>query len=430
MKQSEALTILHSGKNALLTGPAGTGKSYLLNQFLAETQAKGRKVLVTASTGIAATHIGGRTIHSVLGLGIHDDYPARLIDSIAKKSWVRKSVLKADTLVIDEISMLSPLHFEAANRVCQKIRGSTAPFGDLQVVMCGDFFQLPPITRPRRPTQEASAPQALSLLDEQLPVHPFVFGTPTWDHLDPSVLYLTEQYRQNDDAFERILGHLRDGTLEEEHIKLLESRLNADLDIDTPTRLHTHNVRVDAENNQQIAKLTTKPVGFRMTHSGDAKLAESLAKGCLAPQALQLKQGATVMFVKNGFSEGYVNGTIGTVVDFDEDLPVVVTEKGRMISVEPQDWELTDYDDTVLATITQIPLRLAWAITVHKSQGMTLSAAEIDLSRAFVEGLGYVALSRVASLDRLRLLGFNARALQVAPAAREIDEQLRTLTPA
>lgn len=411
MLQSDALTHLLSGKNAFVTGPAGAGKTYLLREFIKESKKCGKRVAVTASTGIAATHLEGKTLHSFAGIGVREDFDERMIALIARKHWVKLAIRRADVLIIDEVSMLQRSTFDAANRICKRVRDSAAPFGGMQVVLCGDFFQLPPVSN-------ASANASVG----------FIYECDAWNELGLDVLYLTEQFRQTDNALHRLLMSLRAGDLTEYHVEQLTARINAELDSDVrPTRLHSHNANVDGINAAELARLGGKHQSFAMRTSGDDKATEALARGCLAPADLQLKRNAAVMFVRNGFSEGYVNGTLGTVVDFTpEGLPKVQVANGETLLAEPQTWELLDFDDKPIASITQVPLRLAWAITVHKSQGMSLSAAEIDLSRAFVAGLGYVALSRVTSFDGMRLLGFNAKALSVSRVAQEIDANLRS----
>ena len=198
-----------------------------------------------------------------------------------------------------------------------------------------------------------------------------------------------------------------------------------------PTRLYTHNVDVDAENERELEKLAGSSRLHEMSSSGKAHIVEALKKGILAPETLRLKKKAAVMFIKNSFDEGYVNGTLGVVEDFDNSglpagqagAPIVRTFSGRKIFVTPAEWTVEE-EGKVLARVEQLPLRLAWAITVHKSQGMSLDAAEIDLSRAFVPGQGYVALSRLRSLAGLALRGFNDMALAMHPRAMEIDARL------
>lgn len=405
MTQAYALRVLEAGRNAFVTGPPGAGKSYLIRQFV-EAARVTKKVAITASTGIAGTHVGGTTLHSWAGLGVRDQYTRKDISDIAGKAWVAARIRNADILVIDEVSMLHTSTFEAADLVCKKVRRSPEPFGGMQVVLCGDFYQLPPVSN------EGTTD--------------FIYGCSTWHDLDLAVLYLGEQHRQEDDQLLAILNAIRSGNVDANHVDVLNARMNAVLDDGVvPTRLHTHNVNVDRVNAVELGKLTGKSVFFDMSSTGPEKLTEPLRKSCLAPQRLELKTGASVMFVKNNLSEGYINGTLGTVVGFDEGKVKVRTDRGYEITVDPQSWETEDNKGKTVAAISQIPLRLAWAISIHKSQGMSLSAAEIDLSRAFVEGLGYVALSRVTTLAGIRLLGFNRQSLAVSDVAQRIDLELQ-----
>lgn len=405
MTQDVARQVLDTGRNCFLTGPPGAGKSWLLRKFVTEAR-ETRTVAVTASTGIAGTHIGGTTLHSWAGLGVRDEYGTKEIADIARQSWLINSVKATDVLVIDEISMLHRATFEAANAVCKKARRNKLPFGGMQVVLTGDFFQLPPVSKTG--------------------IAEFIYDSPAWQELNPAVLYLSGQFRQDDDALLSILEAIRAGDVSEAHVERLTGRMRANLEADVvPTRLHTHNVNVDRVNDTELMKLEGESKRFEMKSNGVAKLVGPLKKSCLAPERLELKVGASVMFVKNNNQEGYINGTLGTVRDFQAGLPVVRTDSGKDIIVKPQTWAAEDGEGASLASITQIPLRLAWAISVHKSQGMSLSAAEIDLSRAFVEGLGYVALSRVTALNGIRLLGMNRRALAVSQTAARIDSELR-----
>ena len=194
-----------------------------------------------------------------------------------------------------------------------------------------------------------------------------------------------------------------------------------------PTKLHTHNVDVESYNLLELGKLAGEERVFEMEGEGLEKLVESLKKGyCLAPQFLGLKVGATVMFVKNNFIKGYVNGTLGKVTDFDSDSghPIVETFDGNIIEAHPEQWTIEDGKE-VVASVQQVPLRLAWAITVHKSQGMSLDAAEMDLRKTFEYGMGYVALSRVRSLSGMCLTGFNDMTLRTRPEVIALDRELQ-----
>ena len=194
-----------------------------------------------------------------------------------------------------------------------------------------------------------------------------------------------------------------------------------------PTRLYTHNVDVDSINNEELRIIGGGARGYNMVSVGAEALVMALKKSCLAHERLVLKKKAKVMFVKNNYVEGYVNGTLGEVVDFENGFPIVETAGWRKIVVRPEEWKIEE-DGEVKARIKQIPLRLAWAITIHKSQGMSLDAAVIDLSKSFVRGMGYVALSRVRTLNGIRLVGINDDALKVSDEVLEFDKKLRKMS--
>lgn len=408
MRQETALDILKAGRNVFLTGAAGTGKTYVLREYIQWLREHRVPVGITASTGIAATHLGGSTIHSWSGIGIKDDLTEWDLDALGQKQHLVKRLEGASVLVIDEVSMLAPHTLDMVDAVCKTLRRSREPFGGLQVVLSGDFYQLPPIVRGQKVGQEQFADSARA-----------------WQGADIRTCYLTEQYRQSDNSYANILNDIRDGTVTAQTRKALNSRIGATLEGDAePTHLYTHNVDVDARNDAELKKLTTPSKVYEMSSKGRKSLVETLKKGLLAPERLELKEGALVMFVKNDKEGRYVNGTLGRVTGFEFTQPVVETFDGRSITVTDEEWSVED-EGKVLARVSQLPLRLAWAITVHKSQGMSLDAAEIDLSKAFAPGQGYVALSRLRTLEGLVLKGLGKEALAMHPYVTGLDAHLR-----
>lgn len=408
MRQDQALHVMSSGRSVFLTGPAGSGKTYVLNQFIREQKRKGKEVAITASTGIAATHIGGMTIHSWSGLGIRDELTNRDRLWLTDNARLNKRYNMTDILIIDEVSMLHGKRLDMINEAAQLLRASHEPFGGMQVILTGDLFQLPPINRGSEPDD-------------------FVHQSQSWRDLDPAICYLTSQHRQGEGQLLTVLDALRTNSFDEYHAEMLQERIGVPPeDTVALTRLYTHNVNVDTINNQQLANLDGDTEIYEMTSSGRQQFIESLQKSVLAPEVLELKTGAEVMFVANNFAAGFANGTRGRVIEFDGDNPIIkLQSNGKKLKVEPHVWRYEE-DGRERATVAQLPLRLAWAITIHKSQGMSLDSALIDLSRAFTYGMGYVALSRVRSIEGLYLSGINAMALRLHPDIYVFDNQIRT----
>lgn len=408
MTQEHALKVLKTGANVFLTGEPGAGKTYVINQYIAWLEAAGLTVAVTASTGIAATHIGGLTIHSWSGTGTRDTLTAYDLDQISGNERLVKRIKKTNVLVIDEISMLDGKLLDMVEIICRTIRGNAEAFGGMQVVCVGDFFQLPPIAR-------------------QGEMMRYAFESRAWERLRPLICYLTEQHRQEDELLLSLLTSIRRGEIEDDHYNLLREQTEIGYENIEPTRLYTHNADVDAVNNEKLAGLVGTAREYRMQTKGSKPLYESLVRNCLSPGVLKLKEDAMVMCTKNNFEAGYVNGTLARIVGFDsyDGNPIIETADKRRLTIEPVSWEVSE-DGKVKAAIEQVPLRLAWAITVHKSQGMSLDAAEVDLSKSFVYGQGYVALSRVRSLKGLKVLGMNANALMVDPKIIAQDQRFHT----
>jgi len=414
MTQKDALEILKMGRNVFLTGPAGSGKTFVLNEYISYLKQSGVEVAITASTGIASTHINGMTIHAWSGLGIKSSLTDYDLENMMEKQYLYKRFEKTQVLVIDEISMLSGNQLTMVEWICRTFKHNDKPFGGMQVILCGDFFQLPPITK--------------SSFGESTE-NDFAYESDAWKFAKFTICYLSEQHRQKDSDYLSVLNQIRANKVTRETIELLRSRENTEPEIDVPaTKLFTHNIDVDTINHKHLDTLTAATKEFTMLSKGKDFLVEGLKRSCLAPERLRLKEGARVMFVKNNYEVGFVNGTLGVVTGFNTfGEPVVRTVGGKLISVVPMSWSIEE-EGKVKAEITQLPLRLAWAITVHKSQGMSLDAMEVDLSKSFVKGMGYVALSRVRSLGGMKLLGFNTLSLEVDPAVLEFDEVLKEMS--
>lgn len=400
MNQDKALKVMLRGDNVMLTGPAGSGKSYLLNTFIQEAKKKRKKVVVTATTGLAAAHLGGQTLHSWSGIGLdnklHDDYIYMMSETR------KKAIRKTDILIIDEVSMMHDYNLTMLDTALKLIMENDSTLGGVQVILCGDFFQLPPVAKDGKGQ--------------------FITNSPVWNKLDLSICYLEEQFRAEDLRLQEILNAMRAGDMKQKHLSWLMARMNVTPNEEV-TRLYTLNKDVDYINQTELDKVPGDSHYYMRTSRGNYGEILGLQRSVLAPETLELKLGAMVMAVKNDPEQRFANGSVGHVIDFtSEGFPIVQFKYPTI--VYPDEWEKKKGERTV-AAITQIPLRLAYAITVHKSQGMTLDAAELDLSQAFVEGMGYVGLSRVKNLSNLYLKGINQRALMVSHEAQRIDAELR-----
>jgi ATP-dependent exoDNAse (exonuclease V) alpha subunit len=328
MTQKEAFKILVSGRNALITGQAGTGKTYLLNRYIKYLRKHKIKVGITASTGIAATHLGGITIHSWAGMGIKDRMSEAEIKKLFKSNkQAIKRIQEAEVLIIDEISMLHAHRLDMVDDICRRVRTDFGPFGGLQVVLCGDFFQLPPVTKGKTRGD-------------------FVDKSVVWSQMDLAICYLEKQYRQSEgNDLYRLLNEIRESRVSDDSCQLLSERFSHSFpDGVIPTKLYTHNSNVDDYNLVKLGLIEGEEVAYQMKHGGEKHVVEQMKKGCLAPEELQLKVGAVVMFVSNNFSKGYVNGTTGEVIGFCEETghPMVRTFRGEEIVAAPVKWGADD----------------------------------------------------------------------------------------
>lgn len=407
--QNSTLNILKTGRNVFITGSAGTGKTYILNQFI--FYLKSRKIIptVVAPTGIAASHLQGQTIHSYFALGIRESLDDNSLELMLKKKYLQSRFSKLKVLIVDEVSMVSPEIFSSIDRILRAFKKNDLPFGGVQTILSGDFFQLPPISRTPKEKR-------------------FAWQSPSWRELALQTCYLQKKFRQDDNALISILDEIRTGQVSSKSYELLNSRLFKELEIEfSPTKLYTHNIDVDRINSEALDGLQMPLHSFVYTSEGRTSNVEKIFKSSLVLEQIDLKKDAVVMFIKNNYELGYVNGTTGVVVDFDKEtkLPIVKLANGALVKTPLEDWTMENESGGVVAKVSQIPLKLAWAITIHKSQGMTLDAAEIDLSKTFEVGQGYVALSRIKNLEGLRLMGFNELALAVDPLILHIDDRIK-----
>ncbi|OAL77169.1 AAA family ATPase [Acinetobacter sp. SFA] len=415
MKQETALKLLKAGENVFLTGSAGAGKTYTLNQYINYLKARKVSVAITASTGIAATHMNGMTIHTWAGIGIKDFLSEEDLKRMKERKYLKEHLENAQVLIIDEISMLHAKQLNLVNQVLKYFKESDEAFGGIQVIVAGDFFQLPPVGKNDERNRDK-----------------FCFMSDAWVEAKFRVCYLTEQHRQGNDYLNDILNAIRAQAINHEHRTALQATRQQDIG-ETYTRLYTHNMDVDSINFKHLNEIDNDPRQFDAQCDGNDKLIETLKSSVRAPESLTLKKHAKVMFVKNNFDMGYINGSLGEVIGFEEDdeygvLPKVKLTDGTTLIVEPETWSVDNEAGKTIASFQQIPLRLAWAITIHKSQGMTLEAAEIDLSHTFEKGQGYVALSRLKSLNGLRLKGFNEQALELDTLAIKADRRFQELS--
>ncbi|XP_064540934.1 ATP-dependent DNA helicase PIF1 [Drosophila montana] len=404
-EQMEVLRACIAGKNVFFTGSAGTGKSFLLRKIISALPPEG--TVATASTGVAACLIGGTTLHAFAGIGGGDATAQRCLE-LASRPAAAQTWRKCKRLIIDEISMVDGQYFEKIEAVARHIRRNERPFGGIQLILCGDFLQLPPVVKGETALQR------------------FCFQSSAWEGCVQCVYELKQVHRQSDPEFVKILNHLRIGHVNETISARLVSTSKQKIEGNgiLATQLCSHTNDANSINESKLEHLSGDKVLFRAEDS-DAGLSKQLDQQVQAPAQLYLKINAQVMLLKNiNIANGLVNGARGVVVRIEKGLPVVRFKNNQEYMCRHEKWIIKTATGGVL-TRRQVPLKLAWAFSIHKSQGLTLDCVEMSLSKVFEAGQAYVALSRAKSLQSVRILDFDAKQVWANPQVLQFYKNFR-----
>lgn len=420
--QQRALDLFLEGKSLFVIGFAGAGKSFLIREmkYRLEQEQSNRKMHITATTGVAAYNIGGITINAFMGIGTGEHSLDVLIKRVRRKSGIRERIMSTDVLVIDEISMMSAEMFEKLDGVCRAIRGSKGLFGGIQVVLMGDLLQLQSVFR-----ESAVRTDELDrriLIESELFRRHFGKG---------NIVALKENFRQSDDKFKGILNRIRLGEHTGDDVKILKTRLGDQTGMDKRVvYLVASNRKAQMINQKNLDGLEGEGLVYesRYTTGGRKEVYDELQRELYVQleqkglNKIVLKRGARVMLVKNlNVESGLVNGAVGTIVEFKRTseglVPEVRFDNGTVSVIGLANWEL-ELGDSV-CSVQQLPLMIAYSLTIHKSQSLTLEKAVLDLADCFCEHMVYVALSRVKSLSGLFLVSFDPKKIIVDKRIKE-----------
>lgn len=426
-EQKRAIKYAIDGHNIFLTGPAGVGKSYTVNEIVRLLKKMNKNVSITASTGISADHISGCTLHSWVGCGLAKEKAEILAKSVRRNSKALERWTKTDVLVIDETSMLDYEFVTKINHIAKIVRGSSLPFGGIQMIFVGDFFQLPPVQKDRGGKD---------------PI--FLFETDIWNLAVEKQVLLTKVYRQENSEFIDILMQIRNCKMTKDTINKIKatSRHRFEGDI-KPTKLSCRNLDVDVVNMRELEKLPGDAIKFKCRDFYENDEAEKKFKKTFQyPEYISLKPGAQIMLLINKPELGLVNGSRGVVVEINnenENEPTVnvkfsngiITDLNMETREITETRELNNEFNEVIASRCQFPLKLAWCMTIHKSQGQTIELLDVDLKNTFTYAQVYVALSRGVSLENMRIRNFDPVSVRTAPAVidyyRQIKEDTETI---
>jgi ATP-dependent DNA helicase PIF1 len=396
--QNRAIDVLNSKDNVFLTGHAGTGKSFVINHF---QKSLPFPLPVLASTGAAAVLIDGRTFHGYFGLGIMEGGLLRTVKKAIANNRVQARLKKDHAIIIDEISMIHPEAFEAANRIAQTVRDSDAPFGGLRLIVVGDFLQLPPITPNNQSVQ-------------------WLFEMDLWHQLDFKKIYLKETMRTDKKVFVDVLNSIREGQVTNDVKEFLDSRLSPVGDDFDGTVLFGRRNQAEFFNIKKLNQIpdaeviyeTEIKIAAKVQKTEDAMLALSPL-----PKQLKLKKNALVMLRKNDPDLKFVNGSLGRILKLTKEVVEVQLFTGSKVLLAKEEFHILDADGKKMATITNFPISLAWATTIHKSQGASIDRVHVDLRNLWECGQAYVALSRARSPENLFVEGWTTRSIKADPNA-------------
>ncbi|KAH6605136.1 dna helicase pif1 [Trichoderma cornu-damae] len=450
--------VVNEGKSVFFTGPAGTGKSVLMRAIINQLRSKyardRERVAVTASTGLAACNIGGITLHSFSGIGLGKEDAPTLVRKIRRNPKAKTRWLRTKCLVIDEVSMVDGDLFDKLSQIGRTIRNNGRPWGGIQLIITGDFFQLPPVPDGDK-KREAK----------------FAFDAATWSTSIDHTIGLTQVFRQRDPRFASMLNEMRLGRISQETVEAFR-KLSRPLEFNDgveSAELFPTRAQVDGSNERRLRELPGKPNRYDAIDTGDVNIRDKLLANMMAPKSIELKMNSQVMLIKN-LDGSLVNGSLGTVIAFSDErtfemtntddyaaelrddamararrklkafsrepepggsgvkYPVVrfISTDGtaRVVLCQPEEWKVELPNGEVQAKRVQLPLILAWALSIHKAQGQTLERVTVNLGRVFEKGQAYVALSRATSQEGLRVLGFDRSKVMAHPRVINFYGQL------
>lgn len=401
-EQTLALDLCESGENIFLTGGAGSGKSYVIREFMKNKDHQQMPIL--ASTGAAAVLLGGRTFHSFFGLGIMEGGAQATLQRVFQNKNVLKRIKKVEGVIIDEISMIPGEALMVAEALAQEARESKLPWGGLRIIAVGDFGQLPPVAKFGQKRD-------------------WCFLNNVWQRTGFQVCELKLNQRIQNNEFLSVLDDIREGRLTEKVHNFLQNRTKPHDEDHPGTRLFPRREQSESYNQKKLAEINETELIVDSIYLGEQKYIEILGKTSPVPAQLKLKIGCKILFLKNDMQKRWVNGTRGTLVHFESDHLVVRKNGGREVKVEKMSFSLLDADANVKASVIQFPVNLAYATTIHKSQGATLDELWCDLSALWEPGHAYVALSRLRDPEGLHIVRWSPKSIIIDPEVKNFYRQ-------